>query len=310
MDLPIDPKMVRGPIPRWMLRMATALALSCAGPAVSGCAAQQKKGESKGAAEKHYEIAVGSFHNGLFDDARRQLRRALTVDPAHADSHYLRGVLLLQEGKTIIDAIETQLCLADEAAENQRGRAEQLHQRAHEAFGDAAKHYGDEDQGRGRALNSMSVVSLHFHDHANAMEEAGAALEDRYYNERYSALANLGWAYYEKGELVDAMTELRQAVLINPDYCVGRYRLAQVYLDYGLPEQALEEGAVVLANERCPIQDAHRIVGVANLRLGLAAEAAEAFQGCVAVAPRSCLAADCERFLAGGTPDPVATLAP
>ena len=88
--------------------------------------------------------------------------------------------------------------------------------------------------------------------------------------------------------------------MINPDYCVGRYRLAQVYLDSERPDLALEHAEVVASDDRCPIQDAHRIVGVANLRLGRADDAAGAFESCVALAPRSCLAVDCSRFL--GTP--------
>jgi hypothetical protein len=102
------------------------------------------------------------------------------------------------------------------------------------------------------------------------------------------------------------MTELRQAVLINPDYCVGRYRLSQVYLDYGLLEQAVEQARTVTDNDRCPIQDAHRILGVATMRLGLTTDAAEAFSSCVSLAPRSCLAGDCERFLNGADPSAVA----
>lgn len=300
MDPSTDPGSLRPTLRYRLSRVAAVVALACAGPALGCATAGKKSADRKGAAEKHYEIAVGSFHSGLFDDAKMQLQRALAADPTHANSHYLTGVLFLQEGKTMLDSIESQLCLADEAADNQRQRAEGLHQQAHDAFEKAAEHYGDEDAGRGRAFNSMSVVSLHFHDHVAAIEEARAALEDRYYNERYSALSNLGWAYYGKGDLVDAMTELRQAVLINPDYCVGHYRLAQVYLDYGLTEQALEEASMVLENDRCPIQDAHRIVGVANLRLGMGDDAAQAFQSCVSLAPRSCLAEDCERFLSGG----------
>ena len=39
-------------------------------------------------ADKHYDVAVGSFHNGMFEDAKIQLQRALAADPDHADSHY------------------------------------------------------------------------------------------------------------------------------------------------------------------------------------------------------------------------------
>src|SRR5688572_16913666 len=89
----------------------------------SGCALRSKKpaaADGESPADKHYDVAVGSFHNGMFEDAKLQLSRALAVDPEHADSHYLRGVLLLHEGKTIVDAVEIEQCLQDEAAEQQR----------------------------------------------------------------------------------------------------------------------------------------------------------------------------------------------
>ncbi len=84
---------------------------------------------------------------------------------------------------------------------------------------------------------------------------------------------------------------------MNPDYCVGRYRLAQVYLDTELTEQALEEIERVIADERCPIQDAHRVAGIAKMRLGLGSDAGQSFESCLQMAPRSCLAGACRQFL-------------
>jgi type IV pilus assembly protein PilF len=152
------------------------------------------------------------------------------------------------------------------------------------------------------------VIDLHFHAPERAIDHARKALGEKFYSDRYSALANLGWAYYGAGDLVSATSELRQAVLLNPDFCVGRYRLAQVYLDVGLPEQALEQAESVVSNERCPIQDAHRILGAARLRLGLQSEADTAFASCIEIAPRSCLARQCQRLM-GTEPSKDETLA-
>lgn len=248
-------------------------------------------------ADKHYDVAVGSFHNGMFEDAKLQLDRALRADPDHADSYYLRGLLLLNEGRTMVDAVENDQCLTDDAADLQRRRAEQLHAQARESFEAAVEHFPEGAAGRGRAHNSLAVVDLYFHDHESAIEASRAALEQRFYADRYSALANLGWAYYNLGDHVSATNELRQAVLLNPDSCVARYRLAQVYLDTGQLEAALEQAQQVVEDPRCPIQDAHRIAGVARMRLGDDPGAQDAFHSCVQLAPRSCLARDCSRFL-------------
>ena len=263
-----------------------------------GCAASNKKSPEQllESADNHYEIALGSAQTGSLDDAKKQLELALEDVPDHPNAHYLLGLIELHEGRTIIEFIESEMCLTDAAAAEQRARADELHRAAHDAFAKAAAGYDENDPGLGRAYNSMAVVSLYFHDYARAEQELEAALDARFYTQKYSALANLGWAYYEQGDLVRAMTELRQSVLMNPDYCVGRYRLAQVYLDYEMTEQALEEVDRVIADERCPIQDAHRIAGVARMRLGQAEVAGEDFQRCLELAPRSCLAEACRQF--------------
>jgi type IV pilus assembly protein PilF len=292
---------------RWIHALAVAsvgFAAVASAMGAGGCASRRaaSEGTDPGApevspADKHYDVAVGSFHNGMFEDAKFQLERALAADPKHADSYYLKGVLLLNEGRTIVDALEIDRCLTDASAGQQRERADALHREAAAAFTKAIEHYPEGAAGRGRARNSLAVVDLFFHDDGRAIQHAEAALREQFYTDRYSALANLGWAFYQQGDLVRATTELRQSVLINPDYCVGRYRLAQVYLDQGLPEQAIEQAQAVMEDARCPIQDAHRIYAVANMRLHQPDLAQGAFRSCVDLAPRSCLAEDCARFV-------------
>lgn len=276
--------------------LASTLALALLLP---GCAGQDRRSphERSEAAIKHYEIALGSAQTGNLDDAKKQIELALDDEPEHGDSLYLLGLIHLHEGRAILEFIESETCLLDESAERQRERADDLHRDAHASFAKAAAAYGDRDPGLGRAYNSMAVVSLYFHDYARAQDELQHALDAQFYTEKYSALANLGWAYHEQGDEVAAITELRQSVLMNPDYCVGRYRLAQAYLDADMTEQALEEIERVIADERCPIQDAHRVAGIAKMRLGYAAEAGQSFESCLQMAPRSCLAGACEQFL-------------
>ncbi len=280
-------------------RAGLALALSAAVVLGLGCAGADKRSPEDllESANDHYEIALGSAQTGSLDDAKKQIELALEDVPEHGNARYLLGLIQLHEGRTIVEFIESEMCLLDEAADAQRVRADDLHRAAHESFARAAAAYDDNDPSLGRAYNSMAVISLYFHDYERARQELEHALDAQFYTEKYSALANLGWAYYEQGDLVAAMTELRQAVLMNPDYCVGRYRLAQVYLDYEMTEQALEEIERVIADERCPIQDAHRVAGIARMRLGFDAGASEAFEDCLELAPRSCLASACRQFL-------------
>jgi type IV pilus assembly protein PilF len=288
-----------------MRRAVLRLSLFALALASSACAGQDRRSstERTEAANQHYEIALGSAQTGSFDDAKKQIDLALQDWPDHGDSYYLLGLILLHEGRSIIEFIESETCLTDESANQQRDRADALHREAHDAFSKAAAAYDERDPGIGRAYNSMAVVSLYFHDHERAETELQHALDAQFYTEKYSALANLGWAYYEQGDEVAAITELRQAVLMNPDYCVGRYRLAQVYLDADMTEHALEEIDRVIADPRCPIQDAHRVAGIAQMRLGYGPEAGQSFETCLALAPRSCLANACKQFLSLASTD-------
>lgn len=279
-------------------RLTGLFALGLFGLSSSGCAHDKKSPEELlQTADNHYEIALGSAQTGSYDDAKKQLEMAVEAMPEHGNAHYLTGLIALNEGRTIIEFIESEMCLTDASAEAQRLRADDLHRAAHAAFSRAAASYPDNDPGLGRAYNSMAVVSLYFHDYSRAREELEAALSTQFYTEKYSALANLGWAYYEQGDLVSAVTELRQSVLMNPDYCVGRYRLAQVYLDYDMTEQALEEAERVITDDRCPIQDAYRVAGIARMRLGQLGQAGQEFESCLQIAPRSCLADACRQFM-------------
>ncbi len=278
------------------LALVTALTLTT-GVGLSGCAHDRPSPEQQlTSADNHYEIALGSAQTGAFDDARKHVEMALEIIPEHGNALYLLGLIQLQEGRAIIEFIESEMCLLDAAAAAQRLRADEFHRQAHEAFARAAIAYGEDDRGLGRAYNSMAVISLYFHDYDQAEGELEKALDTQFYTEKYSALANLGWTFYEQGDLVAAMTELRQSVLMNPDFCVGRYRLAQVYLDFDMTEEALEQASIVVADERCPIQGAHQVVGVAQMRLGQTADAQASFAGCLDLAPRSCLANACRQF--------------
>ena len=253
-------------------------------------------------ADNHYSIALGSAQNGSFDDAKKQIELALGSVPDHANAHYLLGLIQLHEGRTIIEFIEAEMCLTDEAADAQRLRADDLHRAAHASFGKAAEAYQDNDPGLGRAYNSMAVVSLYFHDHERAENELEHALAAQFYTEKYSALANLGWAFYERGDLVSAMTELRQSVLMNPDYCVGPLPTGAGISGLRHDGAGPRGGRARDHGRALPDQDAYRVAGIARMRLGQQQSANDAFNSCSELAPRSCLANACRQFVSSRDP--------
>jgi type IV pilus assembly protein PilF len=143
------------------------------------------------------------------------------------------------------------------------------------------------------ALNNLSVVSIHFGRYDEAVTLAEKALSNIVYREPFAAQGNLGLAYLGKNELARAAKALRQALFDQPQFCVGRYRLAKVYYEQKEYDLAAEELDKVTGEKTCPIQEAFHLAGLVSLRRDDRGHAAQMFERCVALAPRSCLAREC-----------------
>jgi tetratricopeptide (TPR) repeat protein len=147
------------------------------------------------------------------------------------------------------------------------------------------------------AWNNLSVAELQLQAWDPAIEAARNALKYAAYTTPEIARTNLGWAYYQKKNIEDAWKELHEAVSRAPGFCVGRYRLAKVYVDRGDTDQAAETLAPVLSDiKRCPIQEAQLLGGLLSERKQNREAAREFFQRCVDMAPRSCAADECRRY--------------
>ena len=111
------------------------------------------------------------------------------------------------------------------------------------------------------------------------------------------ARANLGWALFQKKDVQSAWKELHEAVAKSPGFCVGRYRLAKVYVARNDFDRAAEELEAVTASSQCPIQEAFLLGGMVQERRRESAKARALFARCAQLAPRSCLAAECKGYL-------------
>jgi predicted negative regulator of RcsB-dependent stress response len=89
---------------------------------------------------------------------------------------------------------------------------------------------------------------------------------------------------------------LHEAVARAPGFCVGRYRLAKVYVDRGQYDEAADEIDAVVGNVACPIQEAFLLAGLVHQHRGDSAGAHALFDRCVSAASRACLAAECKRY--------------
>ena len=257
----------------------------------SGCATRPKRDPEQ--SQIRYQLAAGYFRDLRAEAALEELDKALQADPQNADAYNMLGIIALKQGHDYTAQLEILSCLKGKDAELVRGDAQAK-------FREAATHLRKAVELRPdfpEAWNNLSVAELQLQNWDSALDAARNALKYAAYATPEMARANLGWAYYHKKDIQSAWRELHDAVSRAPGFCVGRYRLAKVYVDRGEIDHASETLAPVLADiKRCPIQEAQLLGGLLSERRRDSVAAKELFQRCVDMAPRSCTADECRRY--------------
>jgi Tfp pilus assembly protein PilF len=257
----------------------------------SGCATRPKREPEQ--SQIRYQLAAGYFRDQRVEAAVEELDKALQADPENSDAYNMLGIIALKQGHDYVAQAEISSCLKGRDAELVRGDAQAKFRQATTNLRKAVEIRPEFPE----AWNNLSVAELQLQDWDSALDAARNALKYATYGTPEMARANLGWAYYQKKDIQNAWKELHEAVSRAPGFCVGRYRLAKVYVDRGDTEQASDALAPVLSDvTRCPIQEAQLLGGLLSERKRDSAAARELFQRCVDMAPRSCAADECRRY--------------
>jgi len=266
-----------------------ALAAVSTWPACGAHAPVQKAAEQS---RIRYQLAADDFRAQRPEAALEELRKALEIDPENADAYNLLGLISLSQGAEYVRQVETAGCLHGTDAESLRRDAMT---KFHEAEGHLRKATTLRPS-FAEAWNNLAVAALQLENYDEAIAASQNALKDVAYASPELARANLGWAEYQKKDLNAAWKALHEAVARLPGFCVGRYRLAKVYVERGQYDEAADEIDGVVANPACPVQEAFLLAGLVHQHRGDAAGARGLFDRCVSVAPRACLAAECRRY--------------
>mgnify|MGYP001768935855 CR=1 FL=1 len=271
----------------FLITMGTCLALMLD----VGCATRPKRDPEQ--SQIRYQLAAGYFRDKRVEAAVEELDKALEADGENADAYNMLGLIALKQGHDYMAQLEISSCLKGRDAELVRTDAQTQFRQAASKLRKAVELRPDFPE----AWNNLSVAELQQQNWDAALDAARNALKYATYATPEMARANLGWAYYQKKDLQNAWKELHDAVSRAPGFCVGRYRLAKVYVDRGDTEQASQALAPVLADvTRCPIQEAQLLGGLLSERRRESVAARELFQKCVDMAPRSCAADECRRY--------------
>lgn len=257
----------------------------------AGCATRAKRDPNQ--SQVRYQLAVGYFENRRTEAAVEELQKAIEADPQNADAYNMLGIIALKQAHDYSTQAEVFSCLHGQDAQSLRAEETRKLKEAEAHFRKAIALRPDFPQ----AWNSIATVALLLQAWDTAIEGAQNALRDPAYDAPVFARANLGWAYFHKKNLQSAWKELYEAVATAPGFCVGRYRLAKVYLERGELELAVSTLDPLLADiKRCPIQEAVLLGGLLYERRKDPEKARELFQTCASMSPRSCAAEECRRY--------------
>jgi Tfp pilus assembly protein PilF len=255
---------------------------------LSGCGPAMKQMDPE-ASEKRYLLGADYFQKGLVAPALEELLKSVELNPRNPDAHNLLGLIFLRKAAESEELSVRAQCLKGDELRLEKDTMDGQFKKAEEQFKTAVEIKPNFSE----ALNNLAVVAIHFGRYDEAISLDEKALSNIVYREPFAAQGNLGLAYLNKSDLARAGQALRQALFEQPAFCVGRYRLAKVYYEEKEYERAGDELEKVTGDKACPIQEAYQLAGMVALRRQDRGKAAQMFERCVQLAPKSCVAREC-----------------
>lgn len=255
------------------------LALGIAAAAL-GCAGGPSE-EDIQRSEAEYQLAVGLLGESNVAGAYEHLTESIRLDPDNAEAHLLLGNLQLFRA----NYASAEASFREAIAANDR-----LARSGIPAL-------------RSDALNSLGVLYIHQSRLDEAVDVLSESAADPLNHTPHLAWGNLGWARFERHEYSEALVALDQALRAQPGFCVGWYRLGQVYFAMGEAgagatapdgaatgdgedsyihaDEALTHAIEVESEECQQMQDAWLLRGRARQILGRGDDAVADYERCV-----------------------------
>ncbi|MFL5344809.1 MAG: social motility TPR repeat lipoprotein Tgl [Hyalangium sp.] len=231
---------------------------------LSGCKHVPTEKEQQ-SADIHYNLGVQAQQAGKIQEALSEFQRAVELDPDNADAQNALGILLHLSFRRHSDAIE------------HYQKALEVRPNFSEARTNLANVYLDQGQ----------------YDEAIKLYEQ--VLNDMLYPTPFIAQGNLGWAYYKKGDTEKGLENIKAAVTLNPNFCLGFKNLGLIYEQTGNTDEACK--AFGHYREKCPdVADAYLREGVCLAKQGQGDTAKERLETCETKASESALKEECHRL--------------
>ena len=238
----------------------------------------------------------------FLEEALVQLKKSVKHDKKNYLSRNLLGYLYLQKADQELGITEVGQCLRGEEGKENRKNAELLFRKAREHFQAVVKL----EPKCTNSLLGLTNVAMYFKEYEkaigyarkviNTLLEGGVKASCSSPGDKAVAWANIGWAHFNLGSKVRASKNLRQALFLAPKFYLAHYWLGRVLYAQSRYEEALKEFEMTVKEFGLP-QSAHQYLGLTKLKMGRKQGARRAFLLCVKVAPNSCTAKECRRYL-------------
>lgn len=183
--------------------------------ALAGCETQQNRELEGGAtgelgsplarsspADVYVELSGAYLREGQYNEALRNARKAVIVDPRHSNAHYILALVQQSLG---------QLDLADEAFR----KAISL------------------DERNPDVLNAYGSFLCNQGNYADADAHYRRALQNPLYNSPWLSLHNAGWCRQKAGDEAGAETDFRAALRANPRFAPSLLSMGEISLNRG-----------------------------------------------------------------------------
>lgn len=238
---------------------SSAVLAACTTPTAAPMGAQSPEVQS----QAEYDLASDLWLQR--DEPRQALEhalRAVSLDDENADAHHLAALLYLD------------FCRRDE----RQCQLDQAESHATDALA-VRKDFRE-------ATNTLGVILIHRKDYGRAVSVLKPLTEDILYQTPENAWGNLGWAYLELGQLDPALDALSRSVAIQPNFCVGHFRLglARAKKKDFAGASAAYTRALSVSDPRCKaLQEAYLGRAQASLQLSQREQATSDLTQCTAL---------------------------
>jgi len=224
--------------------------------AVAGCSAPQKKKAQPGQA--HYMLGLSHYRQQQLTPALKEFLLAVKEDPKNAD--FQNALAMAYQFKQAYPEAEQHYLKAIELSDN-----------------------SPEFQ------NNLGALYLDMQRWDDAIKYFRLASSNLLFGNPEVALTGIGFAYFKKGDPVDAVGAYQEAIKNNARYPVAYLRLGEVYYEMDKWQPAIEayQEALKLVPDYL---EAHYKLGLAYMKTRQNDKAREEFDEVVRLAPVSDLA--------------------